>query len=135
MDISLGKDVAAREDEGTVVHLKDAAGELAYYGDKNDQPVTMTVVGTYSTRYRRALDAQRDRAIKRRGANVDGATVGRDATDLLASCVIAWEGIESNGAPLPFSKANVAAVLDACPWIREDVERASNDHAAFFSRS
>jgi hypothetical protein len=134
MDISTSKDVSAREDEGTVVHVANEAGEKQYYGEKNDKPVTITVAGTYSSRYRRASEAIRDKNMKR-SKRPDGQDVDANALEVQAACMIAWEGFENAGQPFPLTKQNAIAVLDQCPWIREQVDAAMFDHAAFFKQS
>lgn len=134
MDIGNSKVIAAAEDEGTAVHVRNAAGEYEYFGANKDKPVTITVVGTYSARYRRIQEQVRDKSIKRRGP-IDGRIVEDQALDMLAGSIIEWEGFEAGGIPFQFSRTNAIALLDSCPWIREQVEAAMNDHAAFFKAS
>lgn len=133
-DLQQSKSIAAREDEGTVVCLTDEQGEAMTVGDP-PRPVTITVAGTYSATYRRATDANRNRLFKRRSATLDGDQVYQQGLELIAACVLAWDGFESAGTPLPMTKANVVAVLDAAPWIRDQVEAAMSDHARFFTPS
>lgn len=116
-----------REDEGQVVHLNDEAGEPMYFGD--NEPVTVTVTGTYSKRYRRALDAKMARSRKRRTVDID--EVRRDALEVNAQCVIEWSGFFDSGTPLDCTKANVVKVLEAAPWIKDQIEAAMEDHAGF----
>ena len=125
-----GQDVAEREDAGIIIPLRNERGEKEYQGD-GKTPVTMLVAGTYSSRYRRALEASRDQALKQR--TVDGDQLEQRSLAVVAACVIGWEGLETDDhTPIPFSKANALDILAACPWIREQVEAAMNDHAAFF---
>ena len=135
MDVSSNNTqaIADQEDEGTEVHIRDANDEKQFFGPKNDQPVTITVVGTYSSRYRRLVAANRDRAIKRR--SLDGDDLEQRSLDLVAGCIIAWDGFTAGSQPYPLTKANAVALLDACPWIREQVEAAMNNHALFFKAS
>jgi hypothetical protein len=131
MDIRVAaKSVEEREEAGTLVHLKDESGEKQYF-DKNgvQAPVTIKVAGTYSKRYRRATDANRDRLLKRR--SIDGDQVNEQALATIAACIIEWDGLTAAGQPFPFSKENAMVLLDTCPWIREQVETAMNDHAVF----
>jgi Mg-chelatase subunit ChlI len=134
MDISTSKAVASREDEGVEVHIADESGEKQYYGEKGDQPVTITVVGTYSARYRRAVEASRDKSIKRRSA-IDARTLDDQALETIAGCILDWRGFTNGTDVYPYTRANAVALLEACPWIREQVENAMSDHAAFFRAS
>jgi hypothetical protein len=127
VDISNAKSVAEQEEEGTVVHVKDASGELAYNGDK---PVTITVMGTYSTTYRKAVSSNRDKWLKRR-QTLDGDSLDKQAIETTAACVKSWDGFTSGTDPYPATKANVIALLENAPWIREQVETAMGDHQLF----
>ncbi len=133
--MSLGQkstdDVAAREDAGTTIHLRDAANAKMYQADEKT-PITALVAGSYSSRYRRAQEANRDKAVKRR-APLDGDQLDEQARELLAACIISWDGVaDDDGQPIPFSKKNAVDLLARAPWIREQIENAVFDHAAFF---
>ena len=128
---------SAKEDEGTPVELHDADGEPIMQGLLNDKPVTITVVGTYSQKYRKATDVARDKQLKRRRAMLTGDELQKQQLDITASCVLSWDGVNADekGTPLPCTKENVIAVLVAAPWIREEVEAAMNDNARFFGKA
>ncbi len=128
-NLSKAKEVSAREERGTVVHLKDETGAKLYTDD--NAPVTMTVVGSYSATYRRASDAARDAALQSRRNMMEGDKLDSRALGIQAACVKAWEGIESDGVPVPLTLENVTAVLEQAPWIRDQVDAAITDHASF----
>lgn len=135
MDIkSQAKQVEQREDAGFTVHIRDELGEKLYQDDEQTKPVTITVVGTYSRTYRRTIEAQRDRNIKQRKFNLDGDELLQQALELEAACIRDWDGFTDDGAPVPYTKANAVALLRQYPWIREQVNAAMNDHAAFFQQ-
>jgi hypothetical protein len=131
MDISTSKSVAEREDEGTIVHVRDEAGEKQYIGGDKTKPVTILVAGTYSTTYRTAADASRDRMLKQRRNAIDGDQLSQQSLELTAACILAWDGFSAGDQPYPFTKKNAVALLQQAPWIREQVEAAMNDHASF----
>lgn len=136
MEISGNKSVTEREDEGTVVHVRDASGEPAIYENgTGPKPVTITVAGTYSSKYRRAVDAQRDRMLKQRRASLSGEQLNRQQLELVAACVLSWEGFTAEDKPFPLTKDNAVLLLDNAPWIREQVEEAMGDHASFFQKA
>lgn len=135
-DISTTKDVATKEDQGITVPIKDVNGEPQAYDDNGQQkPAVIRVAGTYSTTYRRAAEAMRDKAIKRRRVSLSGEQMAKQELELIASCILAWEGLSNAGAPFPCTKQNAIALLEACPWIRADVEAAMSDHESFFANS
>jgi hypothetical protein len=126
-DLGAEKAKAAREDEGIVVQINDERGEPMTYGE--GLAVTVKVVGTYSKRYR---DAERMRVDKRwKSRGVDPDVIRREALELTAECVLEWAGFFDGGKPLDCSRANVVRVLDAVPWVRQQIEVAMEDHAGF----
>lgn len=132
MDIRTAAQVASREDEGIVIPVLGPDGEPDLTGDPPEQ-TTITVAGTYSSRYRRALDAQRkqvfSRAIRRRPDSEDAQ---RQALTLVASCVIAWHGFTDNGQPYLCTRDNIMALFDKAPWVLQQVEAGMEDHQGFF---
>lgn len=131
-DLNESADVTTREDEGILVHLRDAAGEKMYADEAQEKPVTMRVAGTYSEVYRKAREANRDKQLKKRSPHLDGDQLEDAALDEIAACVLSWENLNAGGKPLPFSKHNAVVVLKKARFIREQVEAAMSDHAAFF---
>ncbi len=129
-------DVASREDEGVVVHVRDERGEpMVFERDGEQVPVTITVAGTYSHRYRRVQEAQRDRAAKTARRGLTGNVLRYNQVELAGGCVTAWDGIMDGDQAVPCTTENVHAILDAVPWLLAQVEDAQNDHAGFFKTS
>ena len=131
LNIAAAKVVAAHEDEGQVIELLDHDGEQLVYGP-DDEPVTVTVVGSYSTRYRKAVDKQRREMIKRRRMKTSASDLFENQIELEASCVIAWDGICDGAKAIECNPQNAAEMLTAVPWFREQVQVAMEDHAGFF---
>lgn len=121
-DLSTAGSVIQREDQGRVVKLKDEA-QVPY-----DPPVTVTVVGTYSRKYKQAMETRAQAARKRRMSDEDAQ---REVLEATAECVIAWEGFSDNGAPMECKPSNVVKVLEKAPWIHEQIAEAMHDHAGF----
>jgi hypothetical protein len=132
VEISTSKTVAEREDEGVAVHLYDEKGDLMY---EDKKPVTITVVGTYSKTYRRVQNEQRLKNLKGRRTQLTPEGIDQKANEAIARCVTAWSGFTSEGKPFPYTEENAVALFQAAPWIREQVEEAMGDHAAFFPKS
>jgi hypothetical protein len=129
MDIGKGNEVEQREEQGTIVQLKDENGELQFYPEgaerKDQKPVTVTVVGTYSKTFRKARKDQRDKNLKR-------GRVGLKAqeTEVIAKCILGWEGLTFNGQDFRYTDENKVLLLGV-PWIREQIEEAMGDHQGF----
>ena len=134
LNIAAAKDVAAHEDEGQVVKLMDHDGEPLLYG-ADDKPVTVTVAGSYSTRYRRAVDKQRRQMLKRPRSKVSAEELFENTIEIEAACVLAWEGIVDGDAVVECNPENAAMMLSTVPWFREQVQVAIEDHAGFFGNA
>lgn len=125
-------DVAAQQDKGTRVVLKDPMGEPFTYVDADgvEQECTALVAGQLSSVYRKAEDAMRDRQIKRRSVTLTGEMLARQQMELVAACVLEWN-LRDNGKPIPCTKENIITVFTAAPWLRTDIEAVMSDPARF----
>lgn len=136
-DLDTAPDLAAIEDEGIVVALRDAHDEPMTYTDGGTvKPVTITVLGTYSKTYLDITAAQRRRMGKRLGRGNDLMEVAEDnATEAVVACVRAWDGFFANGKPFPCTKPNVTTLLRStrAQHIRRQIEQAMGDHERFFT--
>lgn len=131
LDLSTVGEVTAREDAGQVVHLRDPNGEPLYTGGQHEQPITITVAGTYSTRVRKAQDQLQQRMLKKRQRDLTPEQVTANRNELAAAAILEWQGITDKGAPLPCTKENAIRLFTIAPWIREQLEEAQQDHAGF----
>ena len=131
MDISTVSTVA--EDEGTLVHLKDVAGNPLY---NETAPVTIRVAGTYSERYRKAQRKVKDRNVRmvRRGQDYDADALDESTFELEAACILEWS-FTANGQPFPITADNWKALVAKQPQWQDQVSTAMTDHARFFSAS
>ncbi|HEY4133506.1 MAG TPA: hypothetical protein VGM50_23000 [Gemmatimonadaceae bacterium] len=125
------------EDAGTLVHFKDVTKQPMFFGEGDDQkPLTATVAGTFSQRYRDALKRIRSKNL----ANAHGGNeLEVDALDdnnleLEVACILAWD-LSSGGKPFPITAANWKAVLAKQPQWQEQVQAAMNGHSRFFNAS
>lgn len=131
-DIDTAPDISALEELGTVVHIRTAAGEKLY---DHGEPVTMTVLGTYSKTYRRLATAQRDRLLRMRRSTLSAEQLEKQDVDLVAGCVTAWSGFRSQGQPVPFSKENVIKLFTKFPYVLEQVKEEMSARENFSERS
>lgn len=136
LNISNTRTIAEREDEGTTVHVRGADSEQLYFQDGAERkPVTLLVAGTYSKIYRRTIDSQREKLLKQRRSSLSSEQIARQQLEAIAACILGWEGIFNGDQALPLNKENAITLLESAPWVREQVEEAMNDHAAFFTNS
>lgn len=134
MEIGKSKDVAEREEQGTVVHVRDETGELQYYpegaSEQDRKPVTITVIGTYSRTYRKARQRARDKNIKTVRNDLSAEGLEAQEIKIAAECIKEWEGFTSDGKPFEYSVKNAVLLLEA-PYLYEQVFLAMNDHESF----
>jgi len=132
-DISAQAELATREDEGTVVHIHDLSDRPMFF-DRNgtNVPVTITVAGTHSKRYRRAEEQLRKRKLRSR--NLTGEVIYEDNIEKLAACTLEWDGFFDHGDPVRCDSANARRLYKACPWVVPQLTEAMDDHESFFSK-
>jgi hypothetical protein len=118
---TVAKEIAA-DDAGQVVKLVDRTDEA--YLDSAGQPCTMTVLGAYAKAVRAAQDANLRRMLKRRSTKASPEDILDSRLAVAVAAVVAWSGIEAEGKPVPFTPANVRALLVAAPWLLDQVEEA-----------
>ena len=125
LSIATLADEQAKEERGFVLEIRDAHGEVIKAADGT--PVTVTVAGKYSERYRRAEAAiVGKRWQSGRAPKLDRETLEADALSLTAQCVLGWSGIEDVHSP-----ENVVRLLKNV-HVREQIERAMEMPASFF---
>lgn len=125
---------AAAEDQGTVVHVQDRTGAPMWWGEDDVEPVTITIAGRYSAKYRRAEENIRKRPIKRGKLTQD--TFYEENTEKVVACTISWSGfLDKQKNPLPMTRENLMALYQGCPWVLDQVSEAMNDPGNFTNGS
>lgn len=124
VDLTLAPSVAEIEDAGRTIPLLDVNGDP--WLDDDGTPVTATIAGLYSKRYRQAKTKELDRALKTgkrgTGEEFEAANLRVDA-----ALVLTWD-IQINGQMAP-----PAVVFQQLPHIRDQITEAAAEHAAFFA--
>lgn len=131
MEITSKQDVTKREDEGATIHLRDEFGEPWM---EDGRPVTVTVVGTYSSRYRKAEAASGRRFQKQMRAQGGDFDMRAYNEDVAAQCVVGWTEFTDGGQPLPTTRENALKVFAGFPWVYPQINAAMENHAGFFGK-
>lgn len=131
MDLSQITAAIQQDEEGVVVPLTDRGGEPQFAADGS--PVSITIVGMESARYRRAHDAQTRRMMRTRRTKLEPEDIRQNRVALAAAAIIAWHGIERDGQPVPCTPENVDLLLRPS-WMLAQVESAIEAHADFFAK-
>jgi hypothetical protein len=132
-DIEVQAAAANQEDNGTVVHIHGVdENPLFFKADSGeDKPVSITVTGVHSQRFRRIEAQHRKRKLK--ASRLTGETIYDENIEKVAACTVSWEGFFVNGTPVEMTPHNVKELYKRCPWVLEQVLEAMNDHARFFT--
>ena len=114
-DLDTAPDIAAIEDEGVTIHLKDEMEELMFDVDEatgKKEPVTWTVCGTYSHTYRMAMTAIKAKWTKRAKAG-DEVTRDRDDVEVASACTRGYSGFRNKKTLVPFTSQNAEMILNS----------------------
>ncbi|MDH7787650.1 hypothetical protein QBD01_003677 [Ochrobactrum sp. 19YEA23] len=112
--------------EGTILKTED------------DEPITITLVGTDSDVFRKAQRTILDRRLNQKGkTKLSAAELEEEAVTTLISCTLGWSGIVLDGEELAFSAENVRKLYSRTdlPWIRDQVDEFIADRANFLKPS
>lgn len=106
-------------------------------GPEDDaKPVSITMYGIDSERFREAEQALRNRALKQgRRIKITAEDAEEDAIAILARCTAGWSGIVIDGTEVPFSTESAAKVYRRLRWLREQVDEFIADRANFLKAS
>lgn len=126
-------DLTAHANNGAVLDvLHPISGERLKDSDNNN--VTITLLGSDSTQMRTAMSARAKQQLNSKKPNqittIDEAE--QASSELLASVVVAWNGIEENGVVLECNPSNVVGVLKKYSWLRLQIDQFVSDRSNFF---
>jgi hypothetical protein len=146
-DLADKRKLAAAHERGIDVPIKDEYGKPAMQAD-GTTPITISVVGSLSQRYRRVQVLQRGVAV-RAAMNANGVVAEKPKTDeelgaesfadqtaAVAACITGWSpGFTDGGDPFEYSEAHAILLLTENPFIQAQLQAKMADHASFFSAS
>lgn len=123
-------DLAAAAEAGATLTLRHPIT-----GDVFDPPVTITVLGLESKKFRQVADRfMRSRPKKR---DMAPAEAQRFSCELLANLTTGWEGLEwgDEDQPLAFSFDNALMLYTERPWVRQQVDEFVGDAGNFYQET
>ena len=129
-DLSATAGVEQAQDAGVTVHVEDASGKALFIDGDEGRPVTITVAGVYSRRYRRA-----EEEVSRRVAKSRGKISGRQAViEKAAACTLSWDGIFHHRKAVDCTAENAERLYRADPSVLDQVAAAQHDAEGFTRR-
>lgn len=94
--------------------------------------VRITLASPYSPQGKAAQFAVAE--FLRKQGEVGVAEFDAQALKSLVATTVAWDGVvDEADAEVPCNPETVAALYEAAPWVREQVQAAINDRARFFA--
>jgi len=129
------RDVGKIKDTTTVTLFHPASGDPLLNADKS--PMTVTIHGPYSERYKAVLREQQQRRTKDVARSAGRAPVMTTeeietyTRELLARCIEDWAVTLEGDEMLPCTPENIEMVLDEFPWLRDQVNLAMGDVSGF----
>jgi hypothetical protein len=132
-DITAQIELAKKEDEGTTFQLEGVDGSPMFYTKDGEQvPVTITVAGSNSNKFKE-IEAKL-RKQKLRARSLTGDTLHRQQIEKAAYCTVSWDGILDKGTPVRCDHANAVALYTQLPFVLRQVLEAMDDHESFFTK-
>jgi hypothetical protein len=106
--------------------------------DKEGKPITVTLAGKDSDRFRLAQEEQREfrlrKALQTGQERPTLADVRAETIDLIAACTISWT-IMVDGELYPCTRDNVREVYRRLPWLVDQADAFITDRANFLKAS
>lgn len=123
MDLAKYKSAA---EQGAVMEVRDPAGDVMFKED-GSTPITITLAGTESKRWRKAEDAVGDKRLERAGTRATTTAKSmrearEDRAFLLAAVTLAWDGIVVDGNPLECNQKNAKDLYIQYDFITTQVD-------------
>lgn len=129
MDLSK-LDLEAAADQGATLQLRHPVTEEVLTQD-DGTPITITVLGSESKKFQRAMDAFERSRSGRKQKPMARAERQRAAAAMLAEVTVGWQGIIWDGEELPCTKENAKMLYFERPFIREQVDEFVGDMGNF----
>jgi hypothetical protein len=132
------RDVGTVKDTTTITLFHPATGKDLLNADGT--PMTVTVHGPYSERYKTVLRDQQQRRMTdmtRAAArtNMTPEEIDAFAQELMTRCIEDWSLTLEGDDKLPFSAEAATTVLAEFPWLRDQINAAIGDVAGFLEPS
>ena len=95
-------------------------------------PVTITLLGSDSDRWRAEVRRQLDDRMNRRLLTPGAERLEAEAVERLAAVTVRWTGLHYHGEALACTRQNAARVYREQPWIREQLLEFVEERRNFF---
>lgn len=129
------RDVGTVKDTTTISLYHPATGKTLENADGT--PMTITLHGPYSDRYKKILREQQQRRLSdvpraaRAATTVDSEELEAMTRELIARCIEDWKITLEGDETVPFSLEAVDSIFTEFPWVRDQVNAAIGNVADF----
>lgn len=122
----------------TVVTLRDPATNKPLAGI-DDQPMTVTLHGPYSARYKKVLREQQQTRVATAQEHGGAITISPEemeayTIELLVQCIEGWTVTLEGDEIAPVDPDGIRAVLDEFPWVADQLNAALGNTGNFLDR-
>lgn len=99
----------------------------------NGDAVYIEVLGADSSKMRAEMSDRARKQIAKRNSTINTIEEAEKASsELLASIIVTWYGIEENGEPIECTRENIIRVLTKYSWLRLQIDAFVSNRANFF---
>lgn len=118
-------------DLSTLLAKETTKVELLHPATKKPLGMVVTLAGPAADTYQ----TSRLKLVQENMGQTDAEKISKKMVELLAACVLSWEGFIENGVPLACTPENVMRLLTTPGyyWLKEQLESALGDVARFIS--
>lgn len=127
-------------DLGAKMEVKDPTTDQPMLKDDGETPITITLAGVESDKWKKARSTVGNKYLKTAGPNrPPGAkTIEESIADdafQLAAVTLAWDGVIVEGQELECNQANAARIYAKYDWLRNQVSEFVGNRANFCAAS
>lgn len=116
-------------DLSTLIAMETTKVELLHPATKKPLGMVVTLAGPAADTYQTA----KLRLVQENMGEANAEKISRKMVELLAACVVSWEGFVENGMPLVCDRETALRLLTTpgLYWLRDQLESALGDVARF----
>lgn len=113
--------------------LCDQGAEMELVHPATGEPlgVYLTLAGVDSRAWRKAVAAQVERRLSRRGGKISAEEIQANDIEILARCTLAWRNVVLDGEALSCTPDTARALYKRLPWAREQADAFAANRASY----
>lgn len=123
-----------KDAEPAVLELLNPSDGTVLMNDAGDEPLTITLYGSDSDTFRKAVRAYGNKKLNQKGNKKQSVEeLEQTSSRLLANVTQCWSNIVESGELLECTEKNAMHLYTEYPWIREQVDEFVNERSNFLT--